>query len=235
MEIFREGKIEIKIKRYSSSKKLRLISSGSGDIRLTAPKRASFEQIHSFIRQNTDWIQSQTNNQQTQLNKLRIDSGETLSILGLDYKLIKKTLPSGKLRIYLDELQAELLVFAPESYSKEKLREEFKNKLKDIAKEEIWQNTTRYSALMRLPFAKLRVREQKTRWGSCSSKGNLNFNWKLLLAPARVMNYVIVHELAHLEHPNHSKEFWKLVEQYHPSYKQDRNWLKENAMQLEVI
>ena len=73
-------------------------------------------------------------------------------------------------------------------------------------------------------------RFQQTRWGSCSSRGNLNFNWRLLLMPERVMDYVIVHELAHRREMNHSAAFWQIVETYLPDYRERRQWLKENGV-----
>lgn len=71
--------------------------------------------------------------------------------------------------------------------------------------------------------------EQKTRWGSCSSKGNLNFNWKLVRMPEEVLDYVVVHELAHRKEMNHSKAFWAIVESVLSDYRERRKWLKENG------
>ena len=76
------------------------------------------------------------------------------------------------------------------------------------------------------------VREQKTRWGSCSSLGNLNFNWKLIMAPPHALDYVVVHELCHLFELNHKKQFWALVERVLPDYRESKKWLKENGRLL---
>ena len=75
-------------------------------------------------------------------------------------------------------------------------------------------------------------REQKTRWGSCSSEKNLNFNWKLILAPPEVLDYVVVHELCHLKEMNHSKAFWEEVGKVMPEYETHKLWLKENGWRL---
>lgn len=81
-------------------------------------------------------------------------------------------------------------------------------------------------------YERITIREQKTRWGSCSSNGTLSFNWRLMLAPPRVLDYVIVHELCHLTHMNHSKAFWDAVEKVMPDYREYRLWLKNNGSTL---
>lgn len=83
------------------------------------------------------------------------------------------------------------------------------------------------------PVNRITIRSQKTRWGSCSSKGNLNFNWRLLMAPAEILDYVVVHELCHLLYLNHSRQFWQAVGNILPDYPKRRSWLKANGMLLE--
>ena len=83
-------------------------------------------------------------------------------------------------------------------------------------------------------YTSITIRDQKTRWGSCSGRGTLSFNWRLILAPPEILDYVVVHELCHLTHMNHSKEFWKLVESVIPDYKIKRKWLKENGHTLHL-
>lgn len=84
-----------------------------------------------------------------------------------------------------------------------------------------------YAKIMGVTYGRITLREQKTRWGSCSSKGNLNFNWKLALMPDEILDYVVVHELAHRMEMNHSDKFWKIVENVLPDYRERRKWLKE--------
>lgn len=84
-----------------------------------------------------------------------------------------------------------------------------------------------YAQQIQVSFGTITIREQKTRLGSCSSRGNLNFNWRLLLAPEPVLDYVVVHELAHRKEMNHSSRFWGIVEEIMPDYRQYREWLKQ--------
>lgn len=81
-------------------------------------------------------------------------------------------------------------------------------------------------------YDKVVIRDQKTRWGSCSSNKTLSFNYRLMLAPPQILDYVVVHELCHLTHMNHSSDFWKLVESVLPDYKERRKWLKEHGNEL---
>ena len=80
---------------------------------------------------------------------------------------------------------------------------------------------------MGVNYGRITIREQKTRWGSCSSAGNLNFNWKLVLMPPEILEYVVVHELAHRKEMNHSSKFWAIVEQEMPDYQEWKQRLKE--------
>ena len=79
---------------------------------------------------------------------------------------------------------------------------------------------------------RVQIRDQRSRWGSCSTRGTLSFNWRLVLAPFDVLDYVVVHELCHLREPNHSLRFWKLVEQRRPDWRAQRDWLHEHGPEL---
>jgi predicted metal-dependent hydrolase len=81
-------------------------------------------------------------------------------------------------------------------------------------------------------YNRLTIRGQKTRWGSCSQKGNLSFNWKLIMTPENVIDYVIVHELAHLKEMNHSKKFWQLVAQHCPQWREHKKWLNNHEAEI---
>ncbi len=91
-----------------------------------------------------------------------------------------------------------------------------------------------YQDHMHVKWQQIRVKDQKRRWGSCSSLGNLNFNWRLIMAPPDVLDYVVVHEMAHLVHLNHSRDFWNLVESILPEYQKQKSWLKKNGSMLNI-
>ena len=88
---------------------------------------------------------------------------------------------------------------------------------------------SRIEKIMNVTYGTVRLSSARTRWGSCSARGNLNFHWKLILMPPEVLDYVVVHELAHRREMNHSPRFWAIVEKVLPDYKERRRWLKENG------
>lgn len=89
-----------------------------------------------------------------------------------------------------------------------------------------------YAGLMGVTYNRIAIRAARTRWGSCSAQGNLNFHWKLILMPPEVLDYVVVHELAHRKEMNHSARFWAEVERILPDYKRRRKWLKDYGSQV---
>ena len=100
---------------------------------------------------------------------------------------------------------------------------------KRLAKELLLKKCRYFAERMGVSYGTVTVREQKTRWGSCSAKGNLNFNWKLVLMPPEILDYVVVHELAHRLQMNHSAAFWAEVGKILPDYRERRQWLKVNG------
>lgn len=105
-------------------------------------------------------------------------------------------------------------------------------RLQELAKEIIPEKVAYYARLMGVTYGRISVRKQKTRWGSCSREGNLNFNCLLMMAPPEVLDYVVVHELSHRLEMNHSVRFWAQVEKVLPDYRTQRKWLKEHGNQL---
>ena len=119
-----------------------------------------------------------------------------------------------------------------EAESTEKLTREKVIALAEEALKIIPARVEYFAKVIGVTYGKITIRNQKTRWGSCSSKGNLNFNCLLMLAPPEVLDYVVVHELCHRKQMNHSKAFWAEVEKVCPDYKAAKKWLKEEGSQL---
>lgn len=116
-----------------------------------------------------------------------------------------------------------------EQYREQALSKEELQELATQAMKLIPQKVHYYAQIIGVTYGRITIRNQRTRWGSCSGKGNLNFNCLLLLMPEEVLDYVVVHELCHRKEMNHSARFWEEVEKILPDYRQRRKWLKDNG------
>lgn len=130
--------------------------------------------------------------------------------------------------------QADTLLIVSSSAEKKALKDAVSKWYREQAKEVISQKVLYYQKFIGRSIGDIRIKEQKSRWGSCSGKGNLNFNWKIIMAPDEMIDYLVVHELCHRLHMNHSKEFWNSVGNIIPDYKQKEEWLKENGIRLDL-
>lgn len=105
---------------------------------------------------------------------------------------------------------------------------------KNAARATFKARTDHYLTITGGSYTSISIRDQKTRWGSCSSRGTLSYNYRLIFAPREVLDYVVVHELCHLTYLNHSKDFWNKVASVMPDYKVHKNWLKEHGHELTI-
>ena len=147
--------------------------------------------------------------------------------------------PQSRIDTFLKEKQTWVLAKVEEQKEKEAdsmkiqpLSEAEQRLYRDKARDIFEQKVSYYARMMGVSYGRIAIRDQKTRWGSCSGEGNLNFNWRLIFAPAGVLDYVVVHELAHRKEMNHSPRFWKVVEDTMPEYRKYQKWLKENGRGL---
>lgn len=122
----------------------------------------------------------------------------------------------------------------PDPESEAQVRAAIRQTLSKRALERIRERLDRFAPRIGVDFGRVTVRDQRSRWGSCSSKGNLNFNWKLIMAPPEVLDYVVIHELCHRIEFNHSPRFWQLVRGQMPEYEDWKKWLKNHGGELGV-
>ena len=143
-------------------------------------------------------------------------------------------LPEGRVLVrcprFLPQSSVEQLVKSKETWIRKKLQQ--LQELAGQAAQTISRQVAFYAAKMGVTYGRITIRRQKTRWGSCSTKGSLNFNCLLMLAPPQVVDYVVVHELSHRLHMDHSPAFWDTVQTYMPDYTLWRRWLKEHGPEL---
>lgn len=204
-----------------------------GEVVVTAPFYVDDGYIEDFVKSKAKWIVEKLKHVNDLLNIRddNIKTGKELDFIG--QKLILKISEDNVDKIKIFKQDKLLYIIVPKNFNIEKdqevLRQKVNNWLKEQAKVVLKQRVEVYSQRYNLFPNKVVVKEQKTIWGSCSSKGNINLNWKLIMVPLDVIDYVVVHELCHLKHHNHSSRFWSLVKEIMPDFEEKRRWLKENG------
>ena len=189
-----------------------------------APYLASEDFIQKLIHRKESWINNKLDYFKQRQSKVLIRNfqpGEEFLYLGQCYPLVvMENLPKA---IILDNS----LTISPVVL--DNARDHLECWYKAQALEYITQRTRYYAQIAHLKYSSVRINNATTRWGSCGYKNTLNFTWRLIMAPVRVVDYVIIHELMHLKQKNHSHQFWTEVAFMMPDYKQDERWLKHNG------
>lgn len=153
-----------------------------------------------------------------------------IRILGVPYPVEYSAQPLNKASVV--HTSNKIIVYPSILKKNLKHNEILLNWLKVQAKRHIIKRTRDLAERYGFEYKRIAVKDQSSRWGSCSSLGNLNFNWRLFLAPSVVLDYVIIHELAHTQQMNHSKAFWNIVEKIMPEFRKSKLWLKTNGNNL---
>ena len=164
--------------------------------------------------------------------KKEFATGELFLYLGGNYKLFVLLKP-GITRPIVELSQNNIFIFTPLK-KHEILRTSLVKWYKKEAEKIIFKKVQYFKKILLAEPAQIKIKEQKRRWGSCSSRGNIYFNWRIVMAPESVIDYVVVHEIAHLIHANHSPVFYKLVESILPDYKTRKKWLKDFGATIEI-
>jgi len=208
----------------SKRKTLALIVQRDGRVVVRAPQRLSQSKIMEFVQSKADWIletQTRMRSQPSPLPPKQYVEGETFWYLGQAYPLV------------FAEHQAEALSleanFCLRQNARPKASQAFENWYRRRARAILTERVQHYAAKHGFSYQRIRISAARSRWGSCSSRGTLSFPWRLVMAPLPVIDYVVIHELAHTVVPNHSPRFWDLVASILPDWKQKRQWLKKNG------
>jgi len=195
-----------------------------------APEETSESEIKRIIDSKRQWILAKVEHPQKYQNRRHppgkeIVNGESAPYLGKDYRIEITETPSGDVE-FCD------LFLVPRAHQA-KRREVLRQWYIARANERILERAQQYARELGVNFSAAKVVHNRYRWGSCTVKGNINFNWRLIKAPAFVIDYVIVHELAHLIEANHTSRFWNIVRANAPTMERAKAWLKEHGRVLE--
>lgn len=202
-----------------------------GQVLIRVPNSLPVSRVEKLIRSRSDWIREKLNIQShivIQRPKEMV-SGESFSYLGRNYRLkmirgesSEVKLKNGYLTLTHDK---NLTDVQRDNFVRQSLQSWYQFR----ALEKLREKVSRYEKLVGVQSKSVTVHDFKSRWGSCSISGDLRFNWRIIMAPNSIVDYVVVHELSHLLHHDHSEKFWKTIESLISEYRQRKQWLRLNG------
>lgn len=209
-----------------------------GNLIVKAPSWVSERKIDAFVAGKKDWIESTTirllrERKEKEDSRIKLENGDRIPFLGrqLVLTVIREERKYGRIKC----VNERIIMWVPYDADYEYKRELLEKWYRKQAAEVFQKKTCEYASVLHVSFDAVFIKDQKSRWGSCSGRGNLNFNFRLVMAPEEICDYVIIHEMCHLIHMNHSEDFWMLVESVCPKYKEYKRWLKVNGQKLYFI
>lgn len=217
---------------YSKRKTLSIEVKPGGRVVMRVPKGTPNARINQFVREKSDWIihaKARMVNIPADNTRQGFQDGEKILYLGKFWDLTHVS--RAKHGLGFTPEKGFLLQKEETARASELLVKFYRQETRRLTMEII----ARYAANWSLKVDSVRVTSAKTRWGSCNSKNGLNFSYRLAMLPMEMIEYVVVHELAHTRHHNHSRVYWNLVEKMMPDYRARRLWLKQNAHGLPEI
>jgi predicted metal-dependent hydrolase len=214
-------------KQHPRTKGINLKINVKGELIITSRRKLSDAEIEKLLSKHRNWIEG-VMQKRPPAEQQQLFDGAEIMLYGDQESIKFVTDPTRKSGVR--ENGPYLEVNAEAGNHEEILH----NWLLKVARQGIIARVEELAAAHGFEYKHVSVRDQSTRWGSCSAQKNLNFNWRLALAPLHILDYVIIHELAHTKQMNHSPKFWEIVENCMPGYKQHIKWLKQNGNLLHM-
>lgn len=222
------------LRRSDRARNIRITVGGDGVV-LTIPQRTAERHGHAFVRERSAWIRRRLAAAEAAdeiVARRTLTDGSSVPLLGRGLTLRLLEGPSG--RVTFKEAAGELWVRVPD-HRRETVAAALERWYRRIAREVFLSRLNACVDRNGTDYARIAVRDQKTRWGSCSRSGTISFNWRLMLAPSSVVDYVIEHEAAHIEVPSHSDRFWALMDERVADWRESRSWLHRNGATLRLL
>lgn len=199
-----------------------------GAVSIVVPRQTSPEKIDQLLADKRRWIREKIAlyEERTPVSSKQYVSGEAFSYLGRHYRLKVQCGSFAPVKL----IQGRLVATVPRGTAQPRLiRNALARWYKRQADQKLREKVKRFAPMVGVEPAGVGIKTFKSRWGSCTSRGKLEFNWQIMMAPNRMVDYVVIHELCHLIRHDHSAEFWKEVARVMPDYQQCREWLREHA------
>ena len=219
--------VEVAVRISTRARNYRLSLPHAGGPVLTVPSHGRWQEAQAFLHRQRAWLGARLERAAKPVSFTR---GAIVPLRGVDHRIV----PTGKIRgrVEVLDMDGELTLQVPGEVAHRSRR--LIDWLKTEAQVDLEKRVAIHARRLGVTYKSVAMRSQATRWGSCSTTGRLNFNWRLVLAPPYVLDYVAAHEVAHLVEMNHSDAFWETVEQTLPSMNRGRAWLKAHGRQLMV-
>ncbi len=214
------SEIAYTVRRSARARRVRVNVHAHAEVEVVLPPRAPERAAAAAVRELRPWIERRLGEAQEALARVAARAG-TVPYLGEHLALEPER---GRTRVH----RAGERLLVPDGDPRPALERWYRR----AARAEIAPRLDEAAAIAGMRYRGLSIRAQRTRWASCSADGAMSFNWRLLLAPSHVLDYVVWHEVCHLEILDHSPRFWTLLERHWPSYREDREWLRVNGATL---
>ena len=219
------------VKRSARARYIRFEVRLDTGLTVVIPRFYNIGQIHSLLETKRRWILSKLANcvqSPTLTNHRELKESDIIPYLGRELELRIQQNQKGADSVGIDGDKLVVTLTNQNGKLKWMLEQWYRRQAAEIIQEKVDKLSARFG----LTYNRICIRAQRTRWGSCSYSGNLNFNWKLIMAPEPVVDYVVIHELMHLEEMNHTNRFWKLVAEKCPDWRELKKWLREHEAEL---
>jgi predicted metal-dependent hydrolase len=231
---YRDGGVPYAVRRSTRARYARIEVDADG-VRVIVPQRMPLSQVAPFVAGKQRWIERTLRRyRQAEIEAPLVElvDGGTVPYLGEELTLRVRAEP-GRVRPHVAR-RGTILRVAVGSPGQPAVRDALERWYRRQARTEVADRLDRATARAGTSYTGLSIRGQRTRWASCSSRGAMSFNWRLLLAPVEVLDYVVEHEVAHLDVLGHSRRFWALVERRCPDYRRHERWLRRYGSTLRL-
>ncbi|MDQ3933787.1 MAG: M48 family metallopeptidase [Actinomycetota bacterium] len=229
---YRDAGIPYAIRRSDRARRARIVVDRDG-VEVVVPRRMPLREVAPFVAEKERWIQRTLRRYQeadAMAGRVDLRDGGSVPYLGRDLALRVRVEP-GRVRPHV-ALRAESVVVKVGAAGE--VREALERWYRRRAREEVAWRLDAATARAGTSYTRLTIRGQRTRWASCTDRGAMSFNWRLLLAPEEILDYVVEHEVAHLEVMGHSRRFWALVGRRCPDYRRHERWLRRYGSTLRL-
>jgi predicted metal-dependent hydrolase len=213
-------RLEYTVRRSDRARRVRVTVHPEGEVEVVLPRRARDREAAAAVAELWPWIERRLA-EAAQLRERIAERGATVPFLGTALALVVEP---GRTRAH----RRGDALHVPGGDARPAIERWYRR----MARAEVGPRLDEAAAALGVGYASVRIGNQRTRWGSCSETGAMSFNWRLLLAPEEVLDYVVWHEACHLRHLDHSPRFWALLERHRPGYREQKAWLRRHGATL---